>query len=750
MADDGFETYFAEKLWRMVPAVYRHEDGLGDPPGVLRALVEILAHQAAVLRRSHDRLWEDQFIELCDSWAVPYLGDLVGTRLLSALNPRGRRVDVAKTIYYRRRAGTPALLEELISDITGWEGTVVEGFRRLGRAWHRLDPTPGSRSGRFTGTPPGGWADLRRPRGTELAGGPFDELHHTPDLRRPRGRDGRHGISRIVFHLYRLPAFQVTGVTPHAAAGGHGFTFDPSGREVPLFMPRNRPQDPAPGSGREADWGLWRHAREWELPAPLRCRVLGHAEFEIDEALILDLVEVLGLTDEQADELRRLRGRRLRSEARLRSALAGLPHATDLLAPGIYQPLLAGSLVDDCGLRRLWPDALRVVEPPDGVERRRVAAGDLAGWSATAAGKRLIVDPERGRLLFLGSPPAAEEIAVSYHYGFSGAIGAGTFDRRELEEVPPDRRRSGGGQLEAADIDNGGVTQLNDSATYGPVPNKLAVRELTLRAANQERPYLRLASDWVLSTGPLDDSTLVLDGLWIGADDPVDLILRGDYERVVLRHVTLDPGGERREGAVGDELPAISLVIEGEVERLEIEASITGPIRTRVQAGKDHKGVIEELQVRDSILQSPQPGTPAIDLDRGEVTLERVTVLGALGVHRLRLATETLVTGFAAVADVQTGCFRFSAAPAGSRLPRPYESHVLLDAEHLFTSRRFGHPGYAQLSQTAPVGLRRGAEDGSEIGAFSRLRNSNKLDSLEAKVQEFLPFGLFPLYLRET
>jgi hypothetical protein len=39
MADDGFESYFAEKLWDMVPAVYRHEDELGETPGMLRALV---------------------------------------------------------------------------------------------------------------------------------------------------------------------------------------------------------------------------------------------------------------------------------------------------------------------------------------------------------------------------------------------------------------------------------------------------------------------------------------------------------------------------------------------------------------------------------------------------------------------------------------------------------------------------------------------------------------------------------------
>ena len=106
VAEDRFEIYFAEKMWEMIPAIYRHEDGLAENPGVLRGLIEVMAKQGAILRRSQDILWDDQFIELCNDWAVPYIGDLLGTRMISALNKRGRRIDVAKTIYYRRRKGT--------------------------------------------------------------------------------------------------------------------------------------------------------------------------------------------------------------------------------------------------------------------------------------------------------------------------------------------------------------------------------------------------------------------------------------------------------------------------------------------------------------------------------------------------------------------------------------------------------------------------------------------------------------------
>jgi hypothetical protein len=142
VAQDGFERYYAEKIWEWIPSTYRHEDGLADPPYILRAIVEILARQAAIARRTSDRLWEDQFIQTCDDWTVPYIGNLLGTRLVGSPNRRARRVDVARTIFYRRRKGTLIVMEALIQDITKWEGVVAESFKRLARSRHRLDPEP--------------------------------------------------------------------------------------------------------------------------------------------------------------------------------------------------------------------------------------------------------------------------------------------------------------------------------------------------------------------------------------------------------------------------------------------------------------------------------------------------------------------------------------------------------------------------------------------------------------------------------
>src|SRR5882672_457713 len=143
MPDDRYAAYYAAKLWALIPAVYRALDSEPAEPGPLAEIVDRIGAQAAVMRRSIDRLWEDQSIESCDDWIIPYIGDLLATRLVACLDARAQRLDVAKTIYYRRRKGTVALLEELAADIAGRDARAVEFFRRLARTRHCFDPPIG-------------------------------------------------------------------------------------------------------------------------------------------------------------------------------------------------------------------------------------------------------------------------------------------------------------------------------------------------------------------------------------------------------------------------------------------------------------------------------------------------------------------------------------------------------------------------------------------------------------------------------
>jgi hypothetical protein len=736
-ANDKFSAYFAEKIWEMIPAFYREEDGLAENPGTLRALVEIIADHAAILRRSNDRLWDDIFIDLCDSWVVPYIADLLATRLVSSLNLRGRRIDVAKTIYYRRRKGTVRVLEELISDITGWDGVVVEEFRRLARTWHGLDPKPQPFAGRFTGTPPGGYADLRRPRGSELAGGPFDEYFHSADVRIQRGRDGVYNIPKIAFHLYRLAARPVIGVTPAPGPNNRTFTFDPSGRDVPLFSRRDR--DAA------FDWDQWRSAREWELPAPIRCRVLGHAEYLITEATVLQLIISPGLTIAAAADLRKLRGELFVSESRLHNALAVLPTSVELLGSLVHPVLLKLALISDCGKSALLPKSVRVESPPGTeVAKELIVSGNLSAWTATAAGKELVIDPERGRMRFTGAAPPAATPRVGYYYGFSAPIGAGSYDRAPFVLAPTLPALAANAAIAAADIDAGapnarGVTELADSSTFGPAANKTAIRNTQIQGRNQQRPYLQIQADWTLDTVPNSNAFLIIEGLWIGASGNFSVVLAGDYESVTIRHSTLDPGGTN---AQGNPIAPVAIVITGHVEDLIIDHSITAPIRVS-------GGSVKRLTVSDSIIQSINPLVAAIPLPNSQLDIQRSTVFGAVNGDRL-YASEALFTGLVDIADTQDGCFRFSAALTGSRVPHPYESHFIKNVAHYFTSKHFGHPGYAQLSRSATPGLLAGAENGSEIGAFSSMLNPIRLDGLRAKVDEYMPFGLIPVFLFET
>ena len=314
-----------------------------------------------MIRRDVDRLWDDQQIALADDWAVSYIGDLLGTRPVSEQNRRGQRVAVARTLYYRRRKGTLAVLEALIRDIGDFDGAVVEAFRRLGRTRHRLDPEVPGLEGPVTGTPPGGTAETRLARISDIVDGPFDDLAHTLDVRRFRGPYGRYNIPKINFHLFRLQAFQIRLATPVSFGAGR-FVLDPSGRDTPLFQPRNRPDDGEP----------WRPIAEWELPAPLTCRRLNAARFRLDSG---------DVPDDLAAELGPYAGFTFRTEGAFRRLL------DDRLTPAQQilhlSDLLEAAITDASPKFHLWPGAVSLVIADNAGARRCAAIRRSAPTSPT-------------------------------------------------------------------------------------------------------------------------------------------------------------------------------------------------------------------------------------------------------------------------------------------------------------------------------------------------------------------------------
>jgi hypothetical protein len=837
---DGYDAYYANRLWQLLPGVYRAQDGeTTGSTGPLQELVNRIGAQVAVVRRSIDRLWADQSIETCDDWVIPYLGALLDTNLLGGLDPAGRRLDVANTIHYRRRKGTPAILEEVGRDVTGWQTSVVESFRRLSRTRHTLDPpvgvsvpagtlgaAPGSTPGldeqawdllrheglvgTLTSTRAGGLADLRSVHGAALAGSPFDEFAHTADLRAGRGAVGHYAIGTLLVCVWRLEAFTVPGATPVAVTGcPNVFTFDPTGRQIPLFTAPLAPKDPD-----FAD--LWTAARETEVPGPL--------------------------TDSLQVAL---------STAHYPGAAAIAPFATAQAGPG-------GTPV------------------------------------------AITITPQVGQ--FSVSSPSSE-IAVSYQYGFPATVGAGPYDRTLLPDPPAPtgtlRAISGGSGLDAALTAAGGAgtVQIGDSLTYGAVSDPGPVTALLVAAGDRQRPVIRLpgpaaAGDppatWTITAAAGAPAaaapSLTLDGLLVSGGD---IVLRGAFAGVRLTGFTADPGtaapgspGGYAAAVDGRALAPTTIWIEADpaatagtvsaIASLEIDNCVLGPVRTR------NGGAVLDVAVSDSIVQAVAPAPaaattlsaadvydpallatvlagqwpparqifqalpataqqaitaattaataatslPAIldglngliagsgrldtvapalasvpiapDLaaalaggsadvaavnrsllaaafpaalapaalafTAGALSLRRVTVIGPAYAHSLT-AADSIVTGFTVAQDAQAGYVRYSAVSRGSYTPRQFNCAALTPGASLFTSTDFGQPGYGQLLETvdrgiatAPRGvtISHGAENGSEMGAYCSALAPIKESGLLIKFGEYMPLGLTPVIVHVT
>jgi hypothetical protein len=579
---DHYEIYYADKLWALLPAIYRTLDtDVFNSNGPLRELVNRISAQAAILRRSIDRLWEDQSIESCDDWVISYIGDVLATNLVASLDARGQRLDVAKTIYYRRRKGTVAILEEIAADITGWDARVVEFFRRLGRTRHSLDPeivVPGVDSvddhtlqlaeglvGTWTNTGIGGWADLRNAYGASQAQSPFsvssklrppsafDEYFHTADFRAGRGRSGWYKIANLGVFLWRLKSFGLDQTTP--VQSQNCYTFDPTGREIPLFAAASRPLG-----------DTWVSPQEWQLPTPI-------------------------------------------SAPLLRASLA------DPQAQALYAEL------DPDGVT-LQPNSLGVfTEPGSFFELIDVSQVTTFPEAATSS-HEIMVFPESGRFAVL-HPPLNGAVTVTYHYGFSSIIGAGPFDRRIVGQSPnptptpvTNVKGGGAGLTVLSAVGPVGTLSVNDSLTYDSAPDVPMVTQLTLMARNQSRPVIRFppshssppaATEWIF-TG--QDGSLVLDGMFVSGGD---IVLRGTFSSVTLTCCTLDPGnspppfeaGHSSSPAAlfaqsidGRSLIPTRLWVEGEVQLLTVDRCILGPVRTR------SGGAVENLTITNSIVQA--------------------------------------------------------------------------------------------------------------------------------------------------
>jgi len=753
-ADDGFERHYAEKIWALIPEVYRNEDGLSSEPGRLRALVEILADQAAIARRSSDRLWADTRVDEADDWAIPYLGTLLGSRPVNALNRAGERANLGRTILYRRRLGTPRLLERLADDIADWDAVVSEAFKRLPRNWHMLDggPLPGM----VTTSPQWGYPDLRNARADDLPDSAHDEFSHYPDVRRHRGQLGRYNIPKVNLHLFRQFAFPLSRVTPFRI-DDELYTLDPSGRDAALFQV----------GGRKVKDCV--EAREWEMRAPLSCRRLNSAGFRP-----IQTHAPVGL----ADELIPIYGRRFTTEAAMldaaNAALAENPALPNQLNDTQSAHLIADAMETATPRRNLFPGgdptmrsvaiALAADFASQPLGPQHIYGANLDDWAQdhdVPGWVEALVDAANGRLRLMNPLPADRDVHVqSIFYGAFWPVGAGTYER--------DAGLTTTGFTPVASLQPNftgtisGEFRFMDSRTYTPqIPANGVIEvdgDLTLSAADGERPYVTLihGGDPNVTLHSNDsEAELVIDGLWLGvfqggSSASTQLIINGSWRKVTLRNMTLDPGGIRAAapGQAAEVIPDVELAFAGAIDHIEIDGAILGRIQELFS--ETDPCATDTARICNSIIFN-ETGFATIFFRNTELTLENSTIFGNLITGSLR-ASQTLVDGQVRVEDRQSGCFRFSAAAAGNLVPHPYESHFFDGGlpTGTFVSRRFGDAGFAQLSEIAPIEIREGGEGGTEIGAFNRALDPIKRADLRAKIDEFMPINAITQLVFET
>lgn len=703
MDDDFYANWYSAKLWAMLPAIYRTLDSPdnGITTGPLQEFCNRLGGQAAVLRRSIDRLWDNQSIETCDDWVIPYIGQLLATRIVSCLPARAQRLDVARTIYYRRRAGTLGLIEELVTDITGHDARAVEFFRRLGRTRHSFDPAIGltpnlslyakpedllndtpPRSvieglcGPYSRTPAGGYADLRNKYAASNTGTAFDEYAYTADFRAGRQSTGWYSISHLGVFIWWLCAFPVTNGTPveHHLCPGQ-FTFDPTGREIPLFAPSQRAQEDFADN--------WVAPNEWQLAAPIR------------------------------EELWEL----------LPPAL--YPHAFSIaVGEGASPPILDASQFD------IQPETGRFTflnAPPAAAVEVVYNFGFSSGIGAGAG-------PSNA-----GFPAPVTTPAKTVNLSFGTGLGTA------LQNIVGDT-----------------TIYFTDSYTYpGPAGdsggNATPPVNLALIATTGTRPVLRLQpqADWTLTGTAGQSGNLTIQGLWLQG---ANLILAGAWNSVTIQSCTLDPGsadpknpGQLLKGIDGLALTPTHLTIAGQIGTLTINSCITGPIQTATD------GAFATLIINNSIVQAVK-NEPAIECIAGSVQLSRTTVLGHVTLHELS-ASECIFDGAAKVQDAQEGCVRYSTIANGSNLHAPFRCATTMPISDIFESRAFGQPNYARVSAGAdlavlpaplvqpPSSILTGAASGGQPGAFCAEQQALLARGLVLKLEEYAPAGLIPVWV---
>ena len=737
------------RLYDLLPAAHRARDvEQGEP---LRALLEVIQTQFDALEDDVRGLYENLFIETCDEWVVPYIGETLGLRQLQPLQSTefSLRSFVGNTLRYRRRKGTAPVLEQVARDLTGWPCRVVEFFQLVSTTQHVKHPRLFS-----LGSP-----DLRRGDALERIGTPFQTAAHTLEVRRIAIERGRYNIANIGLFLWRLRDWTLERSEARPFAGDGRYVIDPLGLGVPLH---NRPrsetdivnlatESDVPGRLRRRP--LWSELeairaqgddadRVWfDAQPPFRVYLMDGGGTE--EEVPVEAISVCDLSDDALGDWQRpeapvrvsvdpVLGRLILATTEV--GVTGVRITWAYASPGRYAggPYDRSDSVDQMGVesfnwRRgvLRDTVLSDAVPADTVDALTTA---IAQWNAAVAAA---TGPLRGLIVVLDNSSYDGNLAIDLNADCSLVIAAGQW--------------------------------------FDDTPDAVGEWPITRLVADGRRPHVR--GNVVVRTPDSDtaegDRALVIDGMLI---DGSMVVTQGDLTRLRLAHLSLVPVVNADGEGFGG-----GLTIQGGTDgknaalQVELDHVWTGSVLAAPDAA-------EVMTINDCIIDSqtdPSMMTafdqPAIVASSSTLRIDRTSVLGTTEVQTL-FASDCIFGGTVTTERRQVGCVRYSwVSPADSVTPRRFRcqpdlaldaltrepgweardaasrdaerARVLAQIQPEFTSTTFGEPDYGMLAPASVTEIRTGAENGSEMGAFSALDIPLREGNLRASLDEFLPFG---------
>jgi hypothetical protein len=684
--------------------------------GPLASLLLLIQEQIAAVEYDLGQLYDDQFIETCAPWVIPYIGDLIGYQSVSGIAPAidNPRAEVAETISLRRRKGTVLVLEQLARDATGWGAHAVEFFEIL------ADTQYMNHRRLFNHYAP----DLRRWQPGLYIDTGFDRTAHTVDVRSIGAPTlvpvrSRYNIQNIGIFLWSLTAYPITGAaaTPCATNAAHGqlcYRFSSLGMDMPLFHPAVSQGD-----------DITALAQPVNVPDRLRRRVLCD-----------DIQKGVGAGYYGTSLELYLGGQRLNPYQILVADLGGSDGSWANL-PGSGSSYIAA----------LDPELGRIALAPS------APAGDLTvtyhyGFNANMGG---------------GEYTRAANFAVTDPALIVAYPGPGLIDLQHAIHQALDLLAANG---EAAVAIAGSQT----CAMTGPLVVDLPKgAKFELRSADPARGTLLL--DGELAVSGDQASTFILNGLVVAASPAMTPAIATSLLHVPalrpsgaanllgnlnLIDCTLVPGWSVAWDGTPNNPTAPALKIDAASVNAAIATSIVGAI----QAGE-----LSTVSLRDSILDATDPTFVAYSAadgasGAGPLTMHGTTVVGMVHATLLSMISNSILWGAltaapskppnspwvsALVADrKQQGCVRFSFLPYNAITPRPYEcvTRALASPQPYFASLRYGHPAYMKLLACTDDSIRRGAHNGGEMGAFHALLAPQRESDLQIRINEYLPVGL--------